>query len=100
MGHAEKCEPEIFLTCWCRLHPSPAPVAPSAHAEYCSRGRLYDCLAAARTQPEAAAQMTWRRRLSMAVDAGAGMLYLHRRNIIHRDGELAVCLLLSPAWLV
>ena len=57
-------------------------------AEYCSQGSLYDCLAAAREQPAAAAQLTWRRRLGMAIDAGAGLLYLHRRNIIHRDGEL------------
>ena len=59
---------------------------PVSHAEYCSRGSLYDCLAAAREQPAAAAQLTWHRRLSMAVDAGAGLLYLHGRGIIHHDG--------------
>ena len=62
------------------------PLLPPA-AEYCSRGSLYDCLTAAHDQPEAAAQLTWRRRLCMAIDAGAGLLYLHCRNIIHRDGK-------------
>ena len=57
-------------------------------AEYCSRGSLYDCLAAAREQPAAAAEMTWHRRLTMAVDAATGLLYLQKRNIIHRDGAL------------
>lgn len=65
----------------------PCPAAPSrCPPEYCSRGNLYDCLAAARQSAAAAAQLTWRRRLAMAVDAGTGLLYLHRRSIIHRDG--------------
>ena len=63
-------------------------LACSVPPEYCSRGSLYDCLAAARDQPAAAAQLAWHRRLSMAVDAAAGLCYLHRRGIIHRDGEL------------
>lgn len=57
-------------------------------AGYCSRGSLYDCLAAAREQPELASQLTWQRRLAMAVDAGSGLCYLHRRSIIHRDGAV------------
>ena len=65
------------------------PPIPFHRAEYCSRGSLYDCLAAGRDQPAAAAQLTWHRRLGMAVDAAAGLLYLHRRNIIHRDGKHA-----------
>ena len=32
--------------------------------------------------------MTWHRRLTMAVDAATGLLYLQKRNIIHRDGAL------------
>ena len=71
--------------------PHPMPALYPACAEYCSRGSLYDCLATAHDNPAAAAQLTWHRRLSMAVDGGTGLLYLHRRNIIHRDGE-AVCM--------
>lgn len=70
------------------------------HAEYCSRGSLYDCLAAAREHPVAAAQLTWRRRLSMAIDGGTGLLYLHRRNIIHRDGTCSTCNLCSAPYAV
>ena len=34
-----------------------------------------------------AAELTWSRRLSMALDAARGMLYLHSRQpaILHRD---------------
>lgn len=39
---------------------------PARHAEFCSRGSIYDLLKAAREQPQLAAQLTWRRRLSMA----------------------------------
>ncbi|PRW39272.1 Serine threonine- kinase CTR1 [Chlorella sorokiniana] len=60
-------------------------VPPALVTEYCSRGSLYSCLAAAHDYPAAAAQLTWQRRLAMAADAGAGLLYLHSRNIIHRD---------------
>lgn len=67
---------------------APNSSPPRCSAEYCSRGSLYDCLAAAREQPAVAAQLTWRCRLAMAIDAGAGLLYLHHRSIIHRDGAL------------
>ena len=72
------CPPSLQGTtpCPCALPP----------AEYCSRGSLYDCLATAREHATTAAHLTWRRRLAMAVDAGAGLLYLHSLSIIHRDG--------------
>lgn len=83
--------------------PACPPLLAACHAcrpaEYCSRGSMYDCLAAAREHAAMAAQLTWRRRLAMAVDAGTGLLYLHRCSIIHRDGVLLVarCRLLHGA---
>ncbi len=66
---------------------------PCIVTEFCARGSLCDLLAAARSDPEVAAQLSWRRRLTMAADAAVGMLYLHSRSspapIIHR-GELMV----------
>ncbi|KAI7839198.1 hypothetical protein COHA_007087 [Chlorella ohadii] len=62
---------------------------PCIVTEFCARGSLCDLLAAARSDPEVAAQLSWRRRLTMAADAAVGMLYLHSRSspapIIHRD---------------
>ena len=52
---------------------------PCLLTEYCERGSLFDVLRAAAASPQAAAQLTWRRRLSMvrvrgwrAVHAGFG----------------------------
>lgn len=42
--------------------------------EFCARGSLYDVLRAAAQDPELAAQLTWDRRLGMAIDAATGML--------------------------
>ncbi|KAL4433813.1 hypothetical protein ABPG75_000254 [Micractinium tetrahymenae] len=49
--------------------------------EYCSRGRQGPPAA------RAAARLTWKMRLGMAIDAATGMLFLHSRSppIIHRD---------------
>ena len=48
--------------------------------------RPHQVLAAARTDPAVAAHLTWPRRLAMAADAAAGMLYVHTRPspIVHR----------------
>lgn len=60
---------------------------PCLVTEFCERGSLTDCLRAARGDPAVAAQLTWRRRLTMAIDAALGMAYLHSRSIVHRcDG--------------
>ena len=60
-------------------------VPPALVTEYCSRGSLYSVLSTARRDPGAAVQLGWRRRLTMALEAGAGLLYLHTRGIVHRD---------------
>jgi len=48
--------------------------------EYCPRGSLYDVI---RTEKD----LDWPRKLRIAAEAAAGMLYLHTRNppIVHRD---------------
>lgn len=86
------CLPTCFATVT-----APQTELPPA-AEYCARGSLYDQLRAASRQPEAAAQLTWHRRLGMALDAAMGLCYLHSRKppIIHR-GELGGC---WRAWAV
>ena len=71
-----------FNPCASTLCPTPPPL-PCPH----------QVLAAARTDPAVAAHLTWPRRLAMAADAAAGMLYLHTRPspIVHRGraGEWA-----------
>ncbi|KAI7842069.1 hypothetical protein COHA_004266 [Chlorella ohadii] len=55
--------------------------------EYCARGSLYDLLKAARQNAGLAKALDWPKRISMALDAAKGMLYLHGHKppIIHRD---------------
>ncbi|PRW45342.1 Serine threonine- kinase CTR1 [Chlorella sorokiniana] len=60
-------------------------VPPCLLTEYCSRGSLYDMISAASRSSEAAAALTWQRRLSMLLDSAAGLGYLHSRAILHRD---------------
>eukprot|EP00887_Chlorella_sp_A99_P004769 scaffold4.g4769.t1 len=58
-----------------------------AFLEYAERGSLADILRAAKADPAAALELTWARRLQLALDAALGCLYLHSRTppIIHRD---------------
>ena len=62
---------------------------PAVVTELLPRGSLSEVVhqAAQSGGAELAAQLTWRRRLSMALDAARGMLYLHSRQpaILHRD---------------
>lgn len=46
---------------------------------------MYDIIVAATRSDEAAAALTWHRRLSMLLDAAAGLGYLHSRGILHRE---------------
>ncbi|GAB4823440.1 hypothetical protein N2152v2_010486 [Parachlorella kessleri] len=63
------------------------PSPPALVTEYCDRGSLYDVLRIARASPEKAAELTFTRRLAMALDAAKGMVYLHSHEppILHRD---------------
>lgn len=72
---------------------------PCLVTEYCTRGSLYDRLAEARGGGAAASQLTWERRLNIALDAAKGMLYLHTRDtpIVHRDLK-SPNLLVDYAW--
>ncbi|KAL4421755.1 hypothetical protein ABPG77_009738 [Micractinium sp. CCAP 211/92] len=74
---------------------------PAVVTEFCSRGSLLDVLRLARGSQQAAAALTWVRRLSMALDAAKGMLYLHAHSppIIHRDLK-SPNLLVDSAWRV
>ena len=60
---------------------------PAIITELCSNGSLLDVLKRARASPALAAELTWPRRLRMALDAAAGMFYLHALStpLIHRD---------------
>ena len=67
--------------------------------EFCSRGSLTSVLMGANNSPERAAELTWKRRMSLAADCVRGMLHLHTRAppIIHRDLKSAN-LLVTFAW--
>jgi serine/threonine protein kinase len=67
--------------------------------EYCPRGSLYDVLSTARRDPVAARQLTWTRRLHLAMGAAQGMLHLHTRTppVLHRDIK-SPNILVNAAW--
>ncbi|KAK9812410.1 hypothetical protein WJX73_008775 [Symbiochloris irregularis] len=56
-------------------------------SEWCSRGSVLDILSKAAKNPRLAAQLTWQRRLCMALDAAKGVYQLHKHDpqIIHAD---------------
>ena len=65
---------------------------PSA-AEYCARGSLYDVLKQGACLPAAAVELTWRRRVDIALGAARGLLYLHLCSpaILHCDVRWGAC---------
>ncbi len=46
---------------------------------YCERGSLQSVIQQARQDPLAARELTWARRLQMAVDAAVGCRFMHTR---------------------
>jgi len=74
---------------------------PCIVTEYCDRGSLTDVLKKAKADPTVAKEVTWPRRLTMAVDAAQGMLFLHnhRPQVLHRDLK-SPNLLVDNAWKV
>ena len=60
---------------------------PCVVTEFCARGSLLDVLRGAAGDRSKAAELTWRRRLRLALDAAAGVLHLHEQAppILHRD---------------
>ena len=55
--------------------------------ELCGRGSLFGILQGLLKAPNNAGQksFSWVRRLSMALDAGVGLFYLHEKGVVHRD---------------
>jgi hypothetical protein len=74
---------------------------PCIVSEYCERGSLADLIQLANRCPPIASQLTWERRLQMALEAAQGMLFLHNHKpqVIHRDLK-SPNLLVDQAWVV
>ncbi|KAL4448086.1 hypothetical protein ABPG75_005305 [Micractinium tetrahymenae] len=72
---------------------------PCIITEYCPRESLYDVLKQASQRPDAAAELTWRRRLIIALDAARGLLYLHLSEppILHCDVK-SPNILVDESW--
>ncbi|PRW59026.1 Serine threonine- kinase CTR1 [Chlorella sorokiniana] len=70
------------VTCYGLCTSTPAIVT-----EYCALGSLGDLLKRASSNPSVAKQLTWHRRLNIALGIAKGMHYLHSRQppVIHRD---------------
>lgn len=74
---------------------------PAIAFEYCARGSVYDVLRAAAADKVLARELTWTRRVNMAIDAATGMLHLHSRtpSIVHCDLKTPN-LMVAKDWVV
>lgn len=74
---------------------------PSVIAETGADRSLFNLLQRAKTDPSLAADLSWFRRLRMAADAAAAMVYLHTRSpsVVHR-GLRSSSLLVDSSWRV
>ena len=71
------------------------PEGPAIVSKYYARGSMADVLRQGLSNPERRGDLTWARRLQMAVDIAAGMMYLHAHSpaILHRDLKAINCFL-------
>jgi ankyrin repeat protein/serine/threonine protein kinase len=71
------------------------PDGPAIVSKYYARGSMADSLRQGLSNPERRAELTWTRRLHMAVDVAAGLLYMHSYEtpILHRDLKAINCFL-------
>jgi ankyrin repeat protein len=77
------------------------PDPPCMVTEMCSGGSLFDVIKRCKNDPDFAAKLTWGRRLSMLIDAAAGISHLHQRKppILHRDLK-SLNMLVDLGWKV
>jgi ankyrin repeat protein/serine/threonine protein kinase len=71
------------------------PDGPAIVSKYYAQGSMADALRQGLSNPERRAELTWSRRLRMAVDVAAGLLYMHSYDtpILHRDLKAVNCFL-------
>ena len=69
------------------------PEGPAIVSKYYARGSMANVLQQGLRSAECCAELTWKRRLQMALDVAAGMLYMHSQSppVIHRDLKAVNC---------
>ena len=72
---------------------------PFVATEYCLRRSVYDIIRSAMSDPNAAKELIWPRRLGLLVDAAKGLNYMHRRSqpVVHREFKSSN-MLVTSTW--